>query len=264
MRAATRRTLLSRPAAAAAAGFVPTDLASLTAWYDFSDAATMFVDAGSTPVSSDGDYIWQINDKSISGFNLVREDANSMPTYRTNVFGSLSAGLWAPAVAGQGDGLARNATDVQKGSDEHTIFAVRTTADNTTGQITVDAGLVCVLSIAFAVPIATTNPSWETDTNGGGALTLDELVILTHHFKNTPALELFVNGVTDGPHTAGLYAGVTESTYLRLGHVSVWQSWSNGYFAEVLYFNDALSVTDLNIVGEYLAAKWGVSWTTVT
>ena len=45
---------------AAAGGFVPTDIAGCKLWIDFSDATTLFTDAGSTPVANDGDLMHDI------------------------------------------------------------------------------------------------------------------------------------------------------------------------------------------------------------
>lgn len=48
----------------AAAAFDPTSISGLAHWLDFSDADTLFTDAGSTKVSADGNAIYQANDKS--------------------------------------------------------------------------------------------------------------------------------------------------------------------------------------------------------
>ena len=51
-------------AAVATSTFVPTDISGLSIWFDFSDTDKLYTDAGSTKVSSDGDKIYQANDKS--------------------------------------------------------------------------------------------------------------------------------------------------------------------------------------------------------
>lgn len=65
--------------------FSPTDITGLKLWIDFSDADTLFTDAGSTPVSSDGDAIYQANDKSGNGFHAVMATEADRPAYKTNV-----------------------------------------------------------------------------------------------------------------------------------------------------------------------------------
>ena len=73
---------------------VPFDPLSLSpsAWYDFSDATTLFTDAGSTPVSSDGDLIYQANDKSGNGKHLTQITEGLRPLYKVGIQNGLSVG----------------------------------------------------------------------------------------------------------------------------------------------------------------------------
>lgn len=64
--------------------FTPLSL-SPAAWYDPSDLSTMFQDtAGTTPVTTDGDPVGRINDKSGNGRNLLQATAASRPLYKTS------------------------------------------------------------------------------------------------------------------------------------------------------------------------------------
>ena len=45
----------SQAVSAPAPTFVPTDVSDIILWYDFGDPNTLFTDAGSTKVSSDGE-----------------------------------------------------------------------------------------------------------------------------------------------------------------------------------------------------------------
>ena len=71
-------------------GFLPTDIAGCELWIDFSDASTLFTDAGSTPISSDGDLIYQANDKSGNGYNATQETEGARPLYKVGVKNGLS------------------------------------------------------------------------------------------------------------------------------------------------------------------------------
>jgi hypothetical protein len=64
--------------------FDPTNITGLAAWFDASDAATLFTDtAGVTPVSSDEDLVRRWEDK--SGEGVVVTEATNAPAYRTAV-----------------------------------------------------------------------------------------------------------------------------------------------------------------------------------
>lgn len=59
-------------------------------WWDFSDASTLFTDAGVTNVVSDGDTIYQVNDKSGNAHHLVQTNASYRPPYKVGVQNGLS------------------------------------------------------------------------------------------------------------------------------------------------------------------------------
>lgn len=70
--------------------FDPTSISGLKLWLDFSDASTLYTDAGSTLVSSDGDAIYQANDKSGNNNHIVQATSSKRPLYKTNIKNSLS------------------------------------------------------------------------------------------------------------------------------------------------------------------------------
>jgi hypothetical protein len=61
-------------------------------WWDFSDADTLYKDAGITKVSADGDFIYQINDKSGKGNNGSQVSSSYQPIYKTNIQNGKSVG----------------------------------------------------------------------------------------------------------------------------------------------------------------------------
>lgn len=75
-----------------AEGFLPTDIDGLIAWYDFSDADTLFTDAGVTKVENDGDAIYRVNDKSGNGYHANQATLSKRPLYKTGIQNGLSVG----------------------------------------------------------------------------------------------------------------------------------------------------------------------------
>lgn len=63
--------------------FAPSVLSGLAAWYDPSDLSTLFQDSAMTvPVTSDGDPVGAMLDKSGNGNHLLQSINDSRPTYR--------------------------------------------------------------------------------------------------------------------------------------------------------------------------------------
>lgn len=77
----------------AAPTWVPTDAAAIVNWWDFTDPSSMFTDDGTTPVSSDGDLVYRVNDKA-NGQHLYQTTAGLRPVYRPNQFGENDALQW--------------------------------------------------------------------------------------------------------------------------------------------------------------------------
>ena len=69
----------------------PTDIAGIKLWIDFSDVATLFTDAGSTPVANDDDKIYQANDKSGNAHHFTQTIEADRPLYKTGIQNTLSA-----------------------------------------------------------------------------------------------------------------------------------------------------------------------------
>lgn len=66
-------------------GFNPLSLSGLEAWYDASDASTLYTDLGTTLVSADAQSIEQWNDKSGNARHLTQTSAAARPTYKTGI-----------------------------------------------------------------------------------------------------------------------------------------------------------------------------------
>lgn len=111
-----KRRMLPMMSSGGAAVWTPLNLPNLYAWYDFSDISTLFQDAGrTTPVTTDGNPIGGVADKSGNGRHVSQATTSAMPTYKTNIYNGKSIG--------RGDGGDRlNATLTAQSS--WTIYAV--------------------------------------------------------------------------------------------------------------------------------------------
>jgi hypothetical protein len=65
--------------------FVPSDLTNTELWISASDELQSYTDAGTTPVSADGDLIYQINDRTTNGHNLVQDTSADRPLNKRNI-----------------------------------------------------------------------------------------------------------------------------------------------------------------------------------
>ena len=83
-----------QPKSQADTSFSPLDIAGCQLWIDFSDATKLFKDAGVTPVSSDGDAIYQVNDKSGNSYHATQATIANRPLYKTGIKNGLSAGYF--------------------------------------------------------------------------------------------------------------------------------------------------------------------------
>lgn len=252
--------------------FSPLDLGStLAAWWDFSDAETLFTDAGTTPVDSDGDAIYQANDKSGNDRHLIQSTEANRPLYKTAIQNELSVARFD----GTNDSLATAAFSFALG--DRTLFIVAKEAVSV-----VNAGLLVFkpatgndYNQTTAVGYATgespncldiagsTNTTYRLQVAGDKPLTWGILA----ERKST--------GGTGSAYVGGGAAGATDASYTEFGTAvsgvilgARWlaslSTYLNGDIAEVIVCDSELSVADSNRVGRYLAAKWGLDWSEIS
>lgn len=278
MHVATRRSLLSRRAAAG--GWAPTDLASLTAWYDFSDADTLFTDAGSTKVTTDGDLIYQANDKSGNDYHMVQTTEDARPPYKVAQQNGLSTALF--------DGT-NYMTHAAKISTE------------TSGFLFTVAYYVSALNgegfTAFSVADKDADNYWFSlctlgyDGNrrnpyvrwqNGGAATYNRdyshrswsgygiIGIFSLPSKDATYNGSCINGGTLYQHSYGAgrtWGGdISNCDTSGIGAVpsNTPQFFSKQSMGEIILLEPEPSLADINAVGNYLATKWGLTWTDVS
>ena len=229
--------------------FAPLGVSGLVAWYDFADASTLFTDAGTTPVSADGDAIYQANDKSGNARHVVQATAANRPLYKTNI-------LKGRSVARFDGGDILSYTGGLAVAQPGTIFIVGSAGDVGAQNFT-DGSL---------------DPQrWALGKNGGvarlyaGLANIDAGAVDT----NPHIFAALVNGASSELYVAGgtVYAtgnpGTQSLVGLSLGAFDTVTQQLIGDVAEVAIYNSALSDANINNIGRWFAYKWGLTWTAV-
>jgi hypothetical protein len=226
-------------------------VATCTGWWDFSDATYMFTDTGfTTPVSSDGNSINSMADKSGAGNNLTV--SGTAPVYKVNIQNGHSVGRW---VGGSGY-LVNLSVAARAAATYFIVFEKRTAEAGTSGVISfVDsASNACLVTGQGGGNVTNYN---QTEASGAQSVV------------DTPnAWHVLVVKITDAA-TAGAYVDgaatttwnpkdiVTTGTGFEIGNATGFAGATDFDFAEVLIYSSALSDADRNTVEAALKAKWG-------
>jgi len=237
----------------AGGAFNPLSLSPLL-WCDFSDASLLFTDAGSTNVSADADAIYQANDKSGNGFNLVQSTLTKRPLYKTSTQNGLSSGLFASVLKSMLiDGISNAA------SDYTFIFAMSPdtlpTAQYDSYFFDTQSGRL-ILTHNFDTPTEIPKTQMYDGTWRDFSITptYDAQVM---SFVLSSTAHVYRNGsasLGNAPYTQKAIGGTTALMSRYSTDIGMW----NGSLYEVLIYNSALSATDRGLVEEWLNNKWSI------
>jgi hypothetical protein len=223
-------------------------VSGLVARYDFNDISTLWKDTARTSaVTADADVIKGVTDLSGTGNHL--SEATNGPAYKVNIQNGKSVSRYD----GTNDVLqSADITDIST----PTLFVVVKHATGTPpGQQGIlgdpsDALQLYVHSTGFWAYYAGTEQATAIDVNTNAH-------ILVGKFNGAGSV-LYVDGSVGstanpgaGALTTGIRVGANSSNFL------------NGDICEVVVYNSVLSSTNINLVGNHLASKWGTTWTTV-
>jgi hypothetical protein len=237
---------------APAGGFSPSDIAGLTLWLDADDAATI-TDAGAGAVS-------QWTDKSANAYALAQATAGSRPTTGTRT----QNGRNVIDFDGTADNLALTNAPINNSSGgAWTIFAVALTDTVAAGARSIVDGdgpgtrVGQYLRQNAAESIGFVGGSPKTDA-AGVTLSASTAYLFRSVNGGTTTIETSVDATSNG--TTALSGtqnySATVSLYVGRSH-SALQAW-DGWVAEVIAYNTALSGTDISDVEAYLTSKWGL------
>lgn len=250
-----RQTMAAAQQQSAGGGaFSPDDIATLSAWFDASDEATITDTAGA---------VTQWDDKSANGF--VVTPPNASPTTGVTARNSLNV----VDFTGGSMRLQTAASAVTYGSSQiFSAFAVVAPASaailgivgqhnnsNTTAgpqMLRFEAWDVQTIRVKQTVVAETAGVTVSADTWGiaAGRMT-------------TTTIESYWNGTTDGSTamSATSQTPVGAGTKLVVGDGTAFtDSGFEGPIAEVIVFAEDLTDAEMNDVGNYLASKWALTW----
>ncbi len=234
--------------AGSVAAFAPDDVAGLVRWYDANDLTTLWQDsARTTPVTVTTDPVGAWDDKGSDGVNALQATAGLRPTYVTSQFGSLPG---INFVAASSQYLSAVCTQAQPVTwfvvvDQDVAADQNHYIDGVAGRQTIYA-----ISSTFRAFAGADLTGAATDTSPH---------VLVAKF-NGASSELHVDG---GAGVEG-NAGANALDVLNIARESSGAVFFDGRIAEILGYSSALSLANINLVGAYLASKWGTTWTTAT
>lgn len=226
--------------------FDPTQVTGLQLWYDAADAAS---------ITSAANKVSQWNDKSSNSRHATQATGAAQPSTGTLTLNSKNV------IDFNGTTATMNIT----GTD--TTFAA--------GYTTFGVVLRRTGAVQGAIIGGTNTGGFFWRCQAGGMqqqiVRTNQAVILTETGGpafNTPAI-LAVQSVTAGTtiYNGGVADGsnATDPAYVigTLANLS-WlpQAW-DGYYAELIVYTGTVSKVNMNLLGVYLATKWGVTWTPI-
>ena len=216
-------------------------------WLDASQQNTIFTDAGTTPVTTSGQSIYQWNDLSGNNRHAVQATSGNRPT-------------WVPPASGQnGLGAVRCSTSLETrivyssvSSSDKTIFIVHKGVASSltdTRLFTVNADYkVSIGSTSTTLSFVRELIAW---TNSGFSKVYNP-TLFNLTYTNTPTF----SAVLSKSETSGSTAIQTIASAGGGSGYPDYLSQSGDYY-EVVLFTRTLTTTEISAMNNYLRSKWG-------
>lgn len=238
--------------AGGATAFTPASIAGLVAWYDFSDAATLFTDsARTTAVTADGDAIGGVTDKSGNVAHLA-SSLTARPLYKTAIQNGKSAAL----ADGINDALQMVSAITPSANTFFMVFKITGTGTLALLGGTDDGGLSVDYS-SRNLRLVKTNVSLIGADTTTLSTTAFSIASITYN-KTSGAFAFRVNGATGASGTQTATFTNTMNGVFAQRPAATPQLFHNSYGGEFLIYNSVLSAGNIALVESYLNTKWAV------
>jgi hypothetical protein len=220
---------------------------SLRLWLDASDVSTKTLNVTN---------VTQWNDKSGNGYNASQATASQQPanngtginSRQTITFDGTNDRFDLPNASVLANNAPFSFFALVKPSivaAEHTIFSAGTNAN--------------YIHLGIVGTIFFYDQSSTTIVATGGLTTLSSGTAYIYYAQATSSVSLYLNGTIDIPDDPITTAAIPNDERSIGGPTSGFTPWA-GDIAEVVVYNVALNSAERTIVGSYLAAKWGTTF----
>lgn len=238
----------------AIASFTPASL-SPAVWYDPSDLTTLFQDtAGTTPITTAGQGVARINDKSGNGLHLTQATAANAPTYQVD-------GNGKPYLLFDGVNDYLSSASSVAGNTQSIVTAVAATSTTAGATLlnmdvsSTDRLLIRALNIAAGFIGGWNNGTTTTGKSATGSPTPNVLTVEVD--KTAPSVGLRANAVASSTVASGATPGATLGTFL--GSSNGTALFFAGNFYGLVQLARAFAGTERASLETYLGAKCGVA-----
>lgn len=241
---------------ATAAAFVPTDIAGLVAWYDFSDVTKLWQDTGRTSaISADGQSIKGVTDKAAANH---LSQASAAPVYKANIKNGLSIARFTAASSHQL--LTGTSPTVPNGTAPFTAFFVASRASSAdmrvVGRASGSGGWAGGALGGATTARVTTLTVKDYDFVGGW--TLSTFHVQEFVLDSSQDVTWRKNGTSLGTAAHTAFAADPGTAAATVGSRNGADFW-DGDIAEVLVYNVDIGTTASSQVRSFLGTKWGIT-----
>ena len=230
------------------------------AWFDPSDLSTLFQDsAGTTPVTTAGQPVGLMLDKSGMGNNATQATSSQRPTYQTG------AGLHWLAFDGVDDAMATGSIAFTA-TDEMSIFAGVRTISTTTSMLVESSSNPGANDGAFHIARLGSN-SWQALNRGtanqtisGSAVAAPASTVVVSSAKiSTPSISIRENGSEIASNTSTQGSGNYGNYALYFGARNTSSLFFHGNMYGLIARGKTTDAAQIALTETYLATKSGVT-----